>query len=172
MDFRTAIEFQLRRTHERVHQCLADLSAEEARRLPQPRLSPVVWQVGHLAFYDAKYADGAGVGHAMPAIPPEYGDLFKVGTGGEADYPSVDRVVTVFDGTNAALEAIARSGALDTPIEGQMYKDVGGMLMFACLHRNYHIGKMASLRALLNKPILFGAPAPAQSADAGRRSRS
>ena len=169
MDVNAAIQFQLQRTHERVRQCLADLSAEEARRLPLPRLSPVVWQVGHLAFYDARYAERAGVGHGhgMPELPRQYEHLFKIGTGGEADYPPIDQVVEVFDGTNAALQAIGRSGDLAKPVEGELYKDIGGMLFFACIHRNYHIGKMATLRALLNKPILFGPPSPAP--DATRR---
>ena len=167
MDVNAAIQFELQRTHERVRQCLADLSAEEARRLPLPRLSPVVWQVGHLTFYDALYAERAGVEHGMPAIPRGYEQLFKVGTGGEAEYPPIDQVAKVFDGTHAALEAIARRADLAKPVEGQAYKDIGGMLIFACVHRTYHIGKMATLRALLNKPILFGPPGPAP--DATRR---
>jgi DinB family protein len=167
MDVNAAIQFQLQRTHDRVRQCLADLSAEEARRLPLPRLSPVVWQVGHLTFYDALYAKGAGVGHGMPAFPLQYEHLFKVGTGGEAEYPPIEQVSKFFDGTNAALETIARSQNLAKPVEGELYQDVGGMLIFACIHRNYHIGKMATLRALLDKPILFGPPSPAP--DATRR---
>lgn len=162
MDVNAAIQFQLQRTHERVLQCLADLSADEARRLPLPRLSPVVWQVGHLTFYDALYAERAGVGHVMRAIPPEYERLFTIGTGGEAKYPPIDQVGKLFDRTHAALLTIARSADLAKPVEGQMYKDVGGMLFFACGHRNYHIGKMATLRALLDKPILFGPPSPAR----------
>jgi DinB superfamily len=167
VDVNGAIRFQLQRTHERVQQCLADLSADEARRLPLPSLSPVIWQVGHLAFYDAQYAERAGVGEAMPAIPREYEQLFKMGTGGEAHYPPVDQVVQVFNHTNAALQSVAQSGNLAKPVEGQLYTDVGGMLFFACIHRNYHIGKMATLRALLGKPVLFGAPSPGQGT--GRR---
>jgi hypothetical protein len=164
MDVKAAIQFQLQRTHARVQQCLADLSADEARRLPLPRLSPVVWQVGHMTFYDALYAERAGVGRAMPAIPLEYEHLFKVGTGGEAEYPPIDQVGKIFDRTNAALQTVAQSTDLAKPVEDQMYKDVGGMLIFACVHRNYHIGKIATLRALLDKPILFGPPGPAQEA--------
>jgi hypothetical protein len=164
MDVRTAIQFQLQRTHERVQQCLADLSADEARRSPLLRLSPVVWQVGHVTFYDALYVDRAGVGPAVPAIPNEYEQLFKAGTGGQAEYPPIDQVWKVFDRTNAALHAIAERGDLAQPVEGQLYKDVGSMLLFACVHRNYHIGKMATLRALLDKPVLFGPPSPAQGA--------
>jgi len=167
MDARTAIQFQLGRTHERVQQCLADLSTDEARRSPLPRLAPVVWQVGHVTFYDARYVERAGLAQAVPALPGEYERLFKAGTGGQAEYPSMDQVWKIFDRTNTGLRTIAERGDLAAPIEGQLYNDVGGMLIFACLHRNYHIGKMATLRALLDKPVLFGAPGPAP--DATRR---
>jgi DinB superfamily len=167
MDIDAAIQFQLQRSHERVQQCIADLSLEEARRSPIPRLSPVVWQVGHLAFYDAQYAERAGVSDAVPVIPKDYEQLFKAGTGGQAAYPPIDQVWKVFDRTHAVLQRIAASGDLAKPVEGQLYKDVGGMLMFASSHRTYHIGKLATLRALLDKPVLFGPPRPAQ--DATRR---
>lgn len=167
MDINAAIQFQLQRSHERVQQCIADLSSEEARRSPILRLSPVVWQVGHLAFYDAQYAERAGVSDAVPVIPEDYEQLFKAGTGGQAAYPPIDHVWRVFDRMHAALQRIAVSGDLAKPVEGQLYKDVGGMLMFASAHRTYHIGKMATLRALLDKPVLFGPPSPAQ--DATRR---
>lgn len=167
MDVRAAIQFQLRRTHERVQECIADLAPDEARRSPLPRLAPVVWQVGHVTFYDALYPERAGVAHAVPAIPKEYEQLFKAGTGGQAAYPPIDQVWKVFDRTNTALQAIAQSADLAKPVEGQLYTDVGSMLIFACVHRNYHIGKMATLRALLDKPVLFGPPSPAQ--DTARR---
>lgn len=164
MDINAAIQFQLQRSHERVQQCIADLSLEEARRSPTPRLAPVVWQVGHLAFYDAQFAERAGVSDAMPVIPEDYEQLFKAGTGGQAAYPPIDHVWKVFDRMHAALRRIAVSGDLAKPVEGQLYKDVGGLLMFASAHRTYHIGKMATLRALLDKPVLFGPPSPTQDA--------
>jgi hypothetical protein len=164
VDARAAVQFQLQRTHERVQQCLSDLSADEARRSPLPHLSPVVWQVGHVTFYDALYAERAGVAYAVPAIPQEYELLFKAGTGGQADYPPIDQVWKVFDRTHTALRTIAERGDLARSVEGQLYKDVGGMLIFACVHRNYHIGKMATLRALLDKPVLIGPPGPAPDA--------
>lgn len=164
MDINAAIQFQLQRSHDRVRQCIADLSAEEARRSPSPRLAPVVWQVGHLAFYDAQYAERAGVADAVPAIPEDYERLFEAGTGGQAAYPPIDHVWDVFDRMHAALQRIAAGGDLAKPVEGQLYKDVGGMLVFASTHRTYHIGKIATLRALLDKPVLFGPPSPAQNA--------
>jgi DinB superfamily len=167
MDMKEAVHFQLKRSHERVQQCIADLARDEAHRSPAPRLSPVVWQIGHLAYYDSLYADRAGVAHAVPPIPEDYERLFQAGTGGQAEYPSIDQVWTTFDRTHGGLLRIAGSVELSTPVEGQLYKDIGGMLMFACVHRAYHIGKMATLRALLDKPVLFGPPSPAQ--DASRR---
>jgi hypothetical protein len=167
MDMKEAVQFQLKRSHERVQQCIADLAPDEAHRPPAPRLSPVVWQIGHLAFYDALFADRAGVGHAVPAIPEDYERLFTAGTGGPGEYPPIDQVWKTFDRTHGALLQIAGRVELSTPVEGQIYKDIGGMLMSACVHRAYHIGKMATLRALLDKPVLFGPPSPAQ--DASRR---
>jgi hypothetical protein len=162
MDLRSTVEFQLQRGHERVQQCLADLSGEDAQRSPLARLSPIVWQVGHVTYYDALYAARAGLGDAVPAIPGDYEALFKAGTGGPADYPPIDQVWTAFDRTHAALRGIAASEDLARPIDGELYKDVGAMLIFACAHRAYHIGKIATLRALLDRPVLFGPPAPAQ----------
>jgi hypothetical protein len=164
MNMTEAVQFQLKRSHERVQQCIADLGRDEAHRSPAPRLSPVVWQIGHLAFYDALYADRAGVGPAVPAIPEDYERLFTAGTGGPAEYPPIDQVWNTFDRTHGALVQIAGSVELSTPVEGQLYKDIGGMLMFACVHRAYHIGKMATLRALLDKPVLFGPSSPTQGA--------
>jgi len=149
-----------------VRQCIADLSRDEAHRSPLPRLSPVVWQIGHLAFYDARFADQAGLARAVPPIPEDYERLFKVGTGGPAEYPPIDQVWKTFDGTHGALLTAAESADLATPVEGHMYQDIGGMLMYASVHRAYHIGKMTTLRALLNKPVLFGAPSPQPDAEA------
>jgi uncharacterized damage-inducible protein DinB len=83
------LRYALEATRDRVIRCLEDLSEEEARRVVQG-LSPVVWQVGHLA-----QADG-------------------------------------------------------------VLLSVGEMLAFSAYHRGYHIGKMATLRALLGKPRLLG----------------
>lgn len=157
MDLVAAVRLQLERSHERVGKCLADLSVAEARRAPLPALSPVVWQVGHIAFHDGQFARKAA---AAGTVPAEYEGLFKAGTGGEAAYPPIGQVWEVFDKTHATLLRIAQEADLATPVEGQMYTDIGGMLMFACVHRGYHIGKMTTLRALLDKPVLFGPPRP------------
>ncbi|HLW60506.1 MAG TPA: DinB family protein [bacterium] len=155
MDIAAAVRLQLERSHERVKKCLADLSPEETRRSPLPTLSPVVWQIGHIAFYDGQYAQKAG---GAGTVPVAYEGLFKAGTGGQAGYPPIGQIWDVFDKTHSALLRIAAEADLGTPVEGQMYADIGGMLIFSSVHRTYHIGKMTTLRALLAKPVLFGPP--------------
>jgi hypothetical protein len=151
------VRIQLQRGYERVQKCLADISEEEARRSPLPRLAPVVWQVGHLAFYDSVFAERAGLSYSAP---PGFEQFFKAGTGGPADYPSLGQVWEAFDRGHSTLVEAARSADMTRPVEGPMYANVGEMLIYASVHRGYHIGKMTTLRALLNKPILFGAPPP------------
>jgi hypothetical protein len=53
------LRYALEATRDRVIRCLEDLSEEEARRVVQG-LSPVVWQVGHLAQADGVLLRRAG----------------------------------------------------------------------------------------------------------------
>ena len=152
-DLVAMVRLQLQRSHERVQRCLADLSEEDAQRCPLPRLSPIVWQVGHLALYDGRAVQKAGT---VWTGPEAYERLFLAGTGGPAGYPPIWQVRETFDRTHSAILRIAEEADLARPVEGQMYTNVGGMLIFACVHRGYHIGKMTTLRALLDKPVLFG----------------
>ncbi len=140
-------------THQRVLRCLEDLSEDDAQRSPAGNLSPIIWQAGHLAFADARYAVRADRLYALPAA---FEGLFKGGTGGTGAYPALTEVRMAFNTAQRAIEDVAKSVDLARPVDAQAYKNVGEMLMFACYHRGYHIGKMATLRALLGKPRLFG----------------
>jgi hypothetical protein len=116
-------------------------------------LAPIVWQVGHLVWADSSMArrvDGTS------GMPDGYADLFKTGTGGDAAYPPLAEVKEALDRAQQSLEAAARTADPATPLEARNYSNVGEMLLFACFHRGYHIGKMTTLRALLKKPRLFG----------------
>lgn len=45
---------------------------------------------------------------------------------------------------------------LSQPFEKpDFFRNRGDVLVFACFHRGYHVGKIATLRALLNKPRLL-----------------
>ncbi len=153
MELQQMILGQLLATRQRILRCLEDLSDDEARRTPTGNLSPVIWQVGHLAWADAGYA---GRADRAPTLPPAFEGLFKTGTGGVAAYPPLAQVTDAFNVAQQALEAVARSADLEQSLEARAYTNVGEMLIFACYHRGYHVGKMTTLRALLGKPRLFG----------------
>jgi uncharacterized damage-inducible protein DinB len=142
----------LRATHARLQRCLEDLSDEEAQTSPAG-LSPIIWQAGHVATTDFAFArrvDG------RTEAPAGYADLFQMGTGGQAAYPPLAHVRGAVDRAQQVLEALAGSVALETPVQGRGYSTAGEMLIFAVYHRGYHVGKAATLRALLKKPRLFG----------------
>ncbi len=153
VDSRQMILGVLRGTHQRVLRCIEDLSDDEARRSPTGNLTPVIWQVGHLAFSDARFA--ARVERPYP-LASAYEELFKGGTGGPGAYLQLSEVTTAFNTAHQNLEEVVESVDLSRPVDSRTYTNVGEMLMFACYHRGYHTGKMATLRALLGKPRLFG----------------
>lgn len=153
MDIRDLVLFGLRATHTRVLRCIDDISEEEARRSPGNNLAPIVWQVGHLALADGGFVQRAG---ATSPVPASFLELFKTGTGGPADYPSLNEVRAAFDQAQRQLEVAARESDLSRAVESRNYGSIGEMLTFGCYHRGYHIGKMTTLRALLGKPRLFG----------------
>ena len=77
---------------------------------------------------------------------------------GTSEYPPLTAVAKAFDGTHTALLRLAETARLDTRLEtsGAPFSTIAELLAFACTHRWYHMGKIASLRALLDKPRPFG----------------
>jgi len=151
-DYRTLVTRGLINTHERVQLCTADLSDEEAGRVVVG-LTPMIWQVGHVTMTEVGYAKRSGV---AVEVPSSYEALFKMGTGGQATYPPLADVRQAFEATHQALLKVASTADFATPVEGRGYSNIGEMLVGACVHRGYHIGKMTTLRALLEKKRLFG----------------
>jgi len=149
---------QLDLYHARLQRALEGITEEEGRRVLAGCLAPIVWQVGHLAVADALWVQRGGGSYA---VQPRYSDLFKPGTGGEAQYPALGEVWSAFTGAHRALRAVAEEADLDRPLEhpAGAYTSVGGMLIYACYHRGYHAGKMGTLRALLGKPLPAVPPA-------------
>src|SRR5579884_3380118 len=133
MDAAATIAQQLTVTHDRLRRAIDGLTEDDARQVLAGRLAPVVWQVGHLAYVDSNYVQRGG---GSPPAPPHYADLFKPGTGGQR-----------------GLLSVARAADLAAPLDFPAYKSVGEMLVYSCFHRGYHIGKIATLRALLGKPL-------------------
>ncbi len=153
MDMRQMMLGQLQATHARVLRCVEDVSDDEARRPLAGNLTPVIWQVGHLAFGDARMA--ARVDRPYTLLPSFEG-FFKGGTGGQAAYPPLAEVTAAFTTAQRALEEVAKTVDFSQAVDARAYATVGEMLIFAFYHRGYHTGKMTTLRALLGKPRLFG----------------
>ena len=77
---------------------------------------------------------------------------------GTSEYPPLTAVAKTFEDTHTALLRLAERARLDTRLEtsGAPFSTIAELLAFACTHRWYHMGKIASLRALLDKPRPFG----------------
>ena len=152
MDSRDVIRFGLTASFTRVLRCVEDVSEAEAGHLPN-NLSPMIWQLGHLALSDGGFFRLAG--GTSPA-PDSFKGFFRTGSGGAADYPPLSDVKPVFEAAQRELERLAQSADLAQRVESRSFATIGEMLVFAAYHRGYHIGKMTTLRALLGKPRLFG----------------
>jgi uncharacterized damage-inducible protein DinB len=116
-------------------------------------LTPIIWQVGHLAASDFGFA---GRADGVSKAPAGYDAMFGRGTGGDQRYPPLVEVKDAMARAEQALEAAARSVDLNKALDAPNYKTVGEMLTFVAYHRGYHVGKMTTLRALLHKARLFG----------------
>lgn len=153
MNVQELIQTQHRLVADRILASLADLSADELLARPNG-LVPVIWHVGHVAFYDALLAKRAG---ETPAIPEGYEELFKYGSTGSDSLPPADDVIRFFHEAHSGLLNLAQ-GDLDRPVQAplQSYQTVGEGLMRMLYHRGYHHGKIMTLRSLLNKSRLLG----------------
>jgi uncharacterized damage-inducible protein DinB len=150
MDARAYVRFALTLTHDRLHEAIQDVSEADARRVLAGRLSPIVWQIGHVAFVDGRNVGRAGGESPAPA---HYANLFNQGTGGEQDYPTLKEAWTVFDAAHRALVDRAAGTDYQAPIDSPNYKTVGDMLVHTVYHRGYHLGKIMTLRSFLGKPV-------------------
>jgi DinB superfamily len=155
---RRMVTEQLDLYHARLGRALEGITEEEGRRVLAGCLAPIVWQVGHLAVVDALWIQRAGRSYA---VEPRYSDLFKPGTGGEAEYPALTEVWGVFSSVHGALLKFVDEADFAKPLEhpAGAYTSVGGMFVYACYHRGYHVGKTGTLRALLGKPLPSVPPA-------------
>jgi len=152
-DPRILLSGMLDGTFARAQRVLTDVSEEDARVRPQG-LSPVVWQAGHITLTDARSVVRSGVPLEIPA---SYPGLFDTGTGGDAGYPPLATIVAFLTDVNSEMRRLALEADLNKQVEGsRSYASVGEALAFLLYHRGYHVGKIATLRALLGKPRVFG----------------
>lgn len=153
MDLRELIISQLTMSANSMQSVLTkDVTEEEARTRPE-NLAPMVWQAGHIAYYEAVLV--AEVEGGQPAVPDTYERLFEQGSGGGGDFPPFSDVVATLKRSQTALLRLADRD-LGMPIAGEpLYTSLAGALLFTHYHRGYHMGKIMTLRGLLGKPRLF-----------------
>jgi len=143
---------EINRTNRILLRTLEDLSADELQRSPVSNLSPVIWQVGHVAATDAYFARMCG---ADVTVPEAFMGLFGRNTGGAKPYPGLVDVKPVYETGQQALVALAQSTEMGRAVESKNFKTVADALSFNCFHRGYHIGKICTLRALMGRQPLF-----------------
>jgi len=140
------------RTNSIFLRTLGDLTEDEMQRSMAGGLSPVIWQVGHVAVSDAFFARLCG---SDVTVPEGLDVLFGRGTGGAKPYPSFAEIKPVYERVQSALEAIVQSAEMGRAVESKNFKTVADALGFNCFHRGYHIGKICTLRALMGRQPLF-----------------
>lgn len=153
MDIRELISEQLRMSSGGMQSVVkGDISPEDAVARPQ-NLTPIIWQVGHIAYYEALLVSAITGDDAD--IPENYESLFKTGSEGDDDFPPFAEVIAALERSQAAVFELV-DGDLSAPLAGEpLYTSVGGALMFTHYHRGYHLGKIMTLRGLLGKDIIF-----------------
>ncbi|MDR7486874.1 MAG: DinB family protein [Armatimonadota bacterium] len=152
-DGRVILHWGLDATAARLERVLDGVTDEDAAARPSG-LTPIAWQVGHLGLVDALAVRRSG---AAIEIPEGYDEVFSAGTGGAERFPPLAELRAFARAAHQGLVTLAREAPLDRPIpDVRAYTTVGQALAFLLYHRGYHIGKMATLRALLGKVRVFG----------------
>ena len=142
---------------------LADLTPEDWYFVPDPPVSHIAWQVGHLAM--AEYGLCLFRQRGRQEVDSElmsgkFRKLFMKGTmpsDDSGDYPQPEEILTVLDRVHeqALLEMPAFDGAgLDEPLEMPYFgfPTRYGSLLFAGHHEMLHCGQIGMLRRLIGKP--------------------
>src|SRR5690625_2646948 len=91
------------------------ITEEEAVARPD-NLAPIVWQVEHIAYYEALLV--AEVTDSEPDVPEVYGELFTQGSSGGGEFPPLAEVVETLKRSQAAVQRLA-DGDLNKPLAGE-----------------------------------------------------
>lgn len=151
-DLRDTAANRLEVVHRLIAASLEDLTEDEAQRSPTSGLSPVVWQVGHLALMTGWMTERLGGAYTPP---PTYEERFQRGTGGPGRYPTLAEVRRAFDDSHQAILGVIRTTDLGQPLDIMgMTRHRGDLAVMCAAHYGYHMAKIATLRALLGKPRL------------------
>lgn len=113
---------QLEATRRRVLSCVEDVSNDEAIRSPSPGLSPLIWQIGHLANANASFAVSVG---AERGIPADYNVMFRWDPPADVRFPQLAEVKRNFERAHLMLESLAQQRDLGQQVGSRSDKYVG-----------------------------------------------
>lgn len=142
------LKLQYEKSAQRIRKSVEGLDPGDLMKRPQG-LTPVLWQVGHLAASDASLLRRAG---AAIELPSWVQDKYAKDTTGEGLSQSMDEVWAEFSKVQSAVLRLADSD-LQKPIDhpAKIYQNVGEGLLYMLIHRGYHHGKITSLKTLIAK---------------------
>jgi uncharacterized damage-inducible protein DinB len=147
---------QLNLSHGLLKMMGADLTEEEAAKSPDGKLSPIIWNYGHAVGGDNMFLTAAG---GESVVPETFWKAFPQ-IGGSGKFPPLAEALRHLDATQAALVKLAQTADLAMPVEpppyAKLYTNVGELLIFSVAHRQYHAGKIMTLRSMLSKARLLG----------------
>lgn len=134
-------------------------------RMPEPAVTHVAWQVGHLAWAQDRLLFKrvlAGFSESPGIVPPEYLKMFGIGSRPEPDedhYPAIEEIRSVFDSVYAnTLEYAATipDSLLDEPSKPPhpAFNDRYGALLWIARHELVHAGQIGLLRRLFGEQPL------------------
>src|SRR3989442_7244815 len=97
----------------RAQRCVEDLSDGEAAQTPNS-LTPIIWQLGHLALSDGGFLRLAGGTSPAPEL---FKGRFQTGSGGPAGYPPLGEGKPGVWGAPREVERLAQAAHPDQSVE-------------------------------------------------------
>jgi hypothetical protein len=129
------------------------LSHDQLLAVPDKFNNNILWNVGHLLFYDCQFTYGR-CGLEVP-LPESYGAVFQHQSS-PADWgesPDVDAVVDGFANIYAKIEAAATSGDFERfepmPFNELEFSTLEEILAFQTAHEGMHLGRIVALKKFL-----------------------
>jgi hypothetical protein len=142
---------------------LDGLTDDEWFWTPQPAVTHIAWQVGHLAFAQyglALFRQRGRLAEDAGLMSGSFRKTFAKGTTpslNRGDYPEVGEILETFERIHrCALSELSQTPetGLDDPIEPPhaAFATKFGALLFAADHEMLHAGQIGLLRRLMGKP--------------------
>lgn len=142
---------------------LQDLADEDWFWMPEPAVTHIAWQVGHLAFAEyglVLFRQRGRLPEDAELMSGSFRKTFAKGTtpsSNRADYPEIGEIRSTFEAIHRQalreLAAMADAG-LDDPLDPPhaAFATRFGALLFAADHEMLHAGQIGLIRRLMNKP--------------------